>query len=68
MGQVYAITSEEVPQGIENDEAVANYVASLITGNAKVYVSDPVQLPVLDDAEGTYTGNYTSLRFVYVEY
>lgn len=68
MGTVYTVTAEQVPQGIENDEAVASYVAGLITGNAKVYISDPVQLPELDDAQGTYTGSYTSLRFVYVQY
>lgn len=68
MGEVYTITAEQVPQGIDNDEAVAGYVASLLTGSAKVYISDAVQLPAMDDAEGTYTGAYTSLRFVYIQY
>lgn len=67
-GKVYTLTSAEVPQGLENEDAVADYVAGLITGNAQVYVSDVIDVPVLDDDEGTYTGNATYLRYVYIQY
>lgn len=68
IGAAYEITSAEVPEGLENEDAVAKYVATLVKGNAKVYISDVIPLPVLDDDEGAYTGNCTYLRYAYIEY
>lgn len=66
IGKAYVITSTQVPQGLENEEAVADYVASLVTDDSLVYVSDIASLPILDDEGGTYTGNETFIRFVYI--
>lgn len=67
IGTAYEITPEDVPAGLENEQAVAAYVASLLTGSARVYVSDLIALPILDDEQGTYTGNETYLRYAYIE-
>lgn len=68
IGAAYAITSEEVPAGVYDTQAVADYVASLLTGDARVYVSDVIEVPVLDDDEGSYSGYVVPIRYVYVEY
>lgn len=67
IGSAYAITTDEVAD-LNDDTAVASYVASLLTGDATVYVSDVIDVPVLDDDEGTYTGNCTHMRYVYIQY
>lgn len=67
IGEAYVISTAEVPE-LDSDEAVAAYVASLLTGDAKVYVSDVISIPELDDAEGTYTGSCSYMRYVYIEY
>lgn len=68
IGAAYTVTNENVSAGVYDEQAVANYVASQLTGSAKVYVSDVIEVPTLDDSEGTYTGNTTPMRYVYVEY
>lgn len=67
MDKVYTVTDEQVTGGVENEAAVASYISNLVTGNAKIYVSDVVELPKVED-NGEYTGENTALRFIYVEY
>lgn len=68
MNRLYTITAAQVPAGIESENAVADYVVGLIGGDAQVFVSDIIEIPVLDDAEGTYTGGSMYLRYAYVAY
>lgn len=68
MNRVYVLSDEDIGGSISDENAVARYVASLIDGNAGVYVSDVIYVPALDDASGTYTGGSTAMRYVYVEY
>lgn len=66
-GTVYELTNEDVSGGVSDSQAVAEYVASLLTGDAKVYVSDVINVPTLAE-DGGYTGSSTPMRYVYIEY
>lgn len=68
LSSAFIITNEDVEGKLNDSKAVAEYVASKLTGNARIYVSDDIQVPVLDDNEGTYTGKQTNLRYVYIQY
>lgn len=67
IGKAYAVTTAEVAD-LNSSEAVANYVASLVAGNARVYISDILPMPILDDGEGSYTGECAYMRYVYIQY
>lgn len=66
--EVYTIQWDDIGGDVADTDLVAQYVASLLTGNAKVYISDVVNIPVLDSSDGDYTGASSALRYVYIEY
>lgn len=65
ISKVYAIDGAAV--NVYDTQAVADYVAGLVTEDSEVYVSDLIELPVLDDDIGTYTGQCTSMRYAYIK-
>jgi len=68
INKAYVITGAEVAGGPYDNQGVADYVASLLTDNAEVYISDVIEVPVLDDEYGTYTSKGSPMRYVYIKY
>lgn len=67
IGRAYVLTGDVLHADVSDEAAIADYVAARINSDgAKVYVSDIVEAPVLDDDTGSYTGNCSYFRLVYI--